>query len=226
VDIVKAHNLTVLHVHYAIPHAAAAVMAKEILKTEGIDIRIVTTLHGTDITLVGKDGSYELVVSYCINRSDVVTTVSDSLKEDTLKYFRVEKQIKVVPNFIDFSRFNKLPKDHFKKAIAPENEKIIVHTSNFRKVKRVWDVVYVFEKILKSVPSRLLMIGDGPERLNMENLCRELGVSDKVTFLGKQEAIEEILSVADLFIIPSETESFGLAALEAMAMFRRRCPTC
>jgi N-acetyl-alpha-D-glucosaminyl L-malate synthase BshA len=217
VDIVKAHNLTVLHVHYAIPHAAAAVMAKEILKTEGIDIRIVTTLHGTDITLVGKDGSYEPVVSYCINRSDVVTTVSDSLKEDTLKYFRVEKQIKVVPNFIDFSRFNKLPKDHFKKAIAPENEKIIVHTSNFRKVKRVWDVVYVFEKILKSVPSRLLMIGDGPERLNMENLCRELGVSDKVTFLGKQEAIEEILSVADLFIIPSETESFGLAALVAMA---------
>ncbi|MBR9861392.1 N-acetyl-alpha-D-glucosaminyl L-malate synthase BshA [bacterium] len=217
VDIVKAHNLTVLHVHYAIPHAAAAVMAKHILKSEGIDIKIVTTLHGTDITLVGKDGSYEPVVSYSINQSDVVTTVSKSLKEDTFKYFNVENDTKVVPNFIDFDRFNRLPKDHFKKAIAPAGEKIIVHTSNFRKVKRVADVVEIFSRIQEKIPAKLLMIGDGPDRIKIENDCREFDFCDKVTFLGKQEAIEEILSVADLFLIPSETESFGLAALEAMA---------
>ncbi|MFY0644187.1 MAG: N-acetyl-alpha-D-glucosaminyl L-malate synthase BshA [Bacteroidia bacterium] len=218
VDIVKAHKLEVLHVHYAIPHATAAVQAKEILKAEGIQIKIVTTLHGTDITLVGKDASYEPVVSYSINNSDVVTTVSESLKADTYKYFNVDqKEIKVVPNFIDFNRFNKLPKDHFKKAIAPNNEKIIVHTSNFRPVKRVGDVIRVFAEIQKHIPCKLLMIGDGPDRMNIENDCRQYEICDKITFLGKQEAIEEILSVADLFIMPSETESFGLAALEAMA---------
>lgn len=217
VDIVKAHHLNVLHVHYAIPHATAAVMAKNILKEEGIDIRIVTTLHGTDITLVGKDSSYEPVVSYSINKSDVVTAVSQSLRDDTYKYFHVHNDVKVVPNFIDFSRFNKQPKDHFKKAIAPLGEKIIVHTSNFRKVKRVGDVVKIFARITEEIPAKLLMIGDGPERMKIETDCRDWNICDKVTFLGKQEAIEEILSVADLFIMPSETESFGLAALEAMA---------
>lgn len=217
VDIVKTHKLSVLHVHYAIPHATAAVMAKRILDHEGIKIKIVTTLHGTDITLVGRDPSYEPVVSYSINNSDVITAVSESLKEDTLKYFHVEKDIVVVPNFIDFQRFNKQPKDHFKKAIAPNGEKIIVHTSNFRKVKRVGDVIKVFHKIQQEIPAKLLMIGDGPERAGIESMCRELDICDAVTFLGKQEAIEEILSVADLFVMPSETESFGLAALEAMA---------
>ena len=217
VDVVKAHKLDVLHVHYAIPHATAAVMAKNILKKENINVKIVTTLHGTDITLVGKDSSYEPVVSYSINESDVVTAVSESLKRDTYEYFHIDKEISVVPNFIDFERFNKQPKDHFKKAIAPADEKIIVHTSNFRKVKRVGDVVKVFAKIQEKVPAKLLMIGDGPERMKIETDCREWGICDRVTFLGKQEAIEEILSVADLFIMPSETESFGLAALEAMA---------
>lgn len=217
VDVVKAYKLDVLHVHYAIPHATAAVMAKNILREEGLDIRIVTTLHGTDITLVGKDASYEPVVSYSINKSDVVTTVSESLKADTLKYFHVDKEIVVVPNFIDFDRFNKMPKDHFKKAIAPNGEKIIVHTSNFRKVKRVGDVVKVFAKIQEHIPAKLLMIGDGPERMKAENDCKQWDICEKVTFLGKQEAIEEILSVSDLFLLTSETESFGLAALEAMA---------
>lgn len=217
VDMVKANGLEVLHVHYAIPHATAAVMAKHILRKEGVDIKIVTTLHGTDITLVGKDSSYEPVVSYSINESDVVTAVSQSLKDDTYKYFHIDNGIEVVPNFIDFKRFNKQPKDHFKKAIAPGGEKIIIHTSNFRKVKRVDDVLAVFRKVREKVPSKLLLIGDGPERMRLENDCRNCDECDEITFLGKQEAIEEILSVADLFIMPSETESFGLAALEAMA---------
>ena len=217
VDVVKAYKLDVLHVHYAIPHATAAVMAKSILQKEGLDIKIITTLHGTDITLVGKDASYEPVVSYSINESDIVTTVSESLKADTLKFFHIAKEIEVIPNFIDFERFNKKPKDHFKKAIAPNGEKIVVHTSNFRKVKRVSDVVKVFAKIQEQLPAKLLMIGDGPERMKIENDCRQWEICDKVTFLGKQEAIEEILSVSDLFLLTSETESFGLAALEAMA---------
>lgn len=217
VDIVKQNKIDVLHVHYAIPHASAALMAKNILKEQGIDIPIVTTLHGTDITLVGKDPTYEPVVSYSINHSDAVTAVSESLKRDTYANFHIQKPIQVIPNFIDFSRFVKQKKEHFKKAIAPQGEKILVHTSNFRKVKRVEDVIKIFAIVSKQVACKLLLIGDGPERTNIELLSREMGVDDRVTFLGKQEQIEEILSVCDLFILTSETESFGLAALEAMA---------
>jgi len=217
VDVVKTSNLDLLHVHYAIPHASAAVMAKQILANAGIHIPVITTLHGTDITLVGKDKSFEPVVSWALNESDGITAVSASLKSDTYANFHISKQIDVIPNFIDFKRFSKQPKEHFKKVLAREGEKIIVHTSNFRKVKRVEDVVKVFDLIRKEISSKLLLVGDGPERPNIEILCRELGLNDQVFFLGKQDSVEEILSVCDLFLLPSETESFGLAALEAMA---------
>ncbi|WAC42359.1 N-acetyl-alpha-D-glucosaminyl L-malate synthase BshA [Pedobacter sp. SL55] len=217
VDVVRFEQLDILHVHYAIPHASAAFMAKQILATYGINIPFVTTLHGTDITLVGKDATYKPVVTFSINQSDGVTTVSEDLKEDTYRHFDITKEIKVIPNFIDFNRFSLQPKDHFKKAIAPNNERILIHTSNFRKVKRTEDVIKMFHKVLQKIPSKLLMVGDGPERSANEQLCRELNICDNVRFLGKQDAVEEILSVSDLFIIPSENESFGLAALEAMA---------
>jgi L-malate glycosyltransferase len=217
VDVVRFENLDILHVHYAIPHASAAFMAKQILATYGIHIPVVTTLHGTDITLVGKDRTYKPVVTFSINQSDGVTAVSHNLKQDTLEFFEIEKEIRVIPNFIDLQRFSMKAKDHFKKAIAPAGEKILIHTSNFRKVKRTQDVIKVFSKVNKVIPSKLLMVGDGGERSECEQLCRDLGVTDSVRFLGKQEAIEEILSVADLFMIPSQSESFGLAALEAMA---------
>ena len=217
VDVVRFEQLDILHVHYAIPHASAAFMAKQILATYGIYIPFVTTLHGTDITLVGKDATYKPVVTFSINQSDGVTTVSQDLKEDTYKHFEIQKDIKVIPNFIDFNRFSLQPKDHFKKAIAPNNERILIHTSNFRKVKRTEDVIKMFQKVQQRVPSKLLMVGDGPERTSNEQLCRDLNISDHVRFLGKQDAVEEILSVSDLFIMPSESESFGLAALEAMA---------
>ncbi len=217
VDIVKTAHLDLLHVHYAIPHASAALLAKFILKEQGINIPVITTLHGTDITLVGREATFEPVVSWSINHSDGVTAVSESLKRDTYANFHITRDIKVIPNFIDFTRFSKKPKEHFKKAIAPNGERILVHTSNFRKVKRVEDVVRVFAAVSKAMPARLLLIGDGPERSNIEKICRELDACDRVTFLGKQEAIEEILSVCDLFLLPSESESFGLAALEAMA---------
>ena len=217
VDVVRFEQLDILHVHYAIPHASAAFMAKQILATYGINIPFVTTLHGTDITLVGKDATYKPVVTFSINQSDGVTTVSEDLKEDTYRHFNISKDIKVIPNFIDFNRFSLQPKDHFKKAIAPNNERILIHTSNFRKVKRTEDVIRMFHKVLEKIPAKLLMVGDGPERSANEQLCRELNICDSVRFLGKQDAVEEILSVSDLFIIPSENESFGLAALEAMA---------
>lgn len=217
VDVVRFEKLDILHVHYAIPHASAAFMAKQILETYGIHIPFVTTLHGTDITLVGKDATYKPVVTFSINKSDGVTTVSEDLKQDTCRHFDTNVSIKVIPNFIDFSRFSLQPKGHFKKAIAPNGERILIHTSNFRKVKRTEDVILTFEKIVKTIPSKLLMVGDGPERVNSEALCRTLGIVEHVRFLGKQDAIEEILSVSDLFLMPSETESFGLAALEAMA---------
>lgn len=217
VEIVKSNQLELMHVHYAIPHASAALLAKMILKEEGIHMPVVTTLHGTDITLVGREASYEPVVTWSINQSDAVTAVSDSLVRDTLNHFAVKRPIRMIPNFIDFERFNKKPRQHFKDLIAPNNERVIVHTSNFRKVKRVEDVVRIFDIIQKEIPAKLLLIGDGPERSNIEKVCRELGVCNKVTFLGKQEAIEEILSICDLFILPSESESFGLSALEAMA---------
>lgn len=217
VDVVRFEKLDILHVHYAIPHASAAFMAKQILATYGINIPFVTTLHGTDITLVGKDATYKPVVTFSINKSDGVTTVSQDLKEDTYKHFDIQKEIKVIPNFIDFNRFKVQPKDHFKKAIAPNNERILIHTSNFRKVKRTEDVIKMFQKVQEKIPSKLLMVGDGPERTANEQLCRELNICENVRFLGKQDAVEEILSVSDLFIMPSESESFGLAALEAMA---------
>lgn len=217
VEIVRSNKLDLLHVHYAIPHASAALLAKQILAEDNKDIPVLTTLHGTDITLVGREASYEPVVSWSINNSDAVTAVSKSLVEDTLEHFQIKREVLMIPNFIDFNRFNKKPKEHFKKAIAPNNEKILVHTSNFRKVKRVDDVIRLFHIVQHEIPSKLLLIGDGPERSNIEKTCRELKVCDKVTFLGKQEAIEEILSVCDLFILPSERESFGLSALEAMA---------
>jgi len=217
VEIVRSNKLDLLHVHYAIPHASAALLAKQILAEDNKYIPVLTTLHGTDITLVGREASYEPVVNWSINNSDAVTAVSKSLVEDTLEHFQIKREVLVIPNFIDFDRFNKKPKEHFKKAIAPNNEKILVHTSNFRKVKRVDDVIRLFHIVQHEIPSKLLLIGDGPERSNIEKTCRELKVCDKVTFLGKQEAIEEILSVCDLFILPSERESFGLSALEAMA---------
>ncbi len=217
VNVVQFEKLDLLHVHYAIPHASAAYMAKQILAEDNISIPVVTTLHGTDITLVGKDPSFEPVVTFSINQSDCVTSVSEDLKKDTYRHFDIKKDIKVIPNFIDLIKFRKMKKDHFKKAICPNDEKLIVHTSNFRKVKRVDDVLRVFQGILKAMPAKMLLVGDGPERANMEILCRELDTCDDTRFLGKQEAIEELLSVADLFIMPSEKESFGLAALEAMA---------
>lgn len=217
VEVVKNHNLDLLHVHYAIPHASAAYMAKQILKTQGIHIPIITTLHGTDITLVGKDPSFEPVVTFSINASDGVTTVSESLKQDTYDQFPIERDIEVIPNFIDLERFRKQKKDHFKTAIAPNGEKILVHTSNFRKVKRIEDILQMFAILRKQICVKLLLIGDGPERVGLEKLSRELGISADVRFLGKLDAIEEVLSIADVFVMPSEKESFGLAALEAMA---------
>ncbi|MGO3806550.1 MAG: N-acetyl-alpha-D-glucosaminyl L-malate synthase BshA [Sphingobacterium sp.] len=217
VDVVKFEKLDLLHVHYAIPHASVAYLAKQILATHGIHIPVVTTLHGTDITLVGKDKSFSPVVTFSINQSDGVTTVSESLKAQTLEFFDIQKDIRVIPNFIDFSRFHNNNKEHFKKAIAPGNERIITHTSNFRKVKNTKDVISIFKKINDALPSKLLMVGDGPERRETEELARHLGISHDVRFLGKQDAIEEILSVSDLFLMPSSSESFGLAALEAMA---------
>jgi N-acetyl-alpha-D-glucosaminyl L-malate synthase BshA len=217
VDVVRFENLDVLHVHYAIPHASAAFMAKQILLTYGIYIPVVTTLHGTDITLVGKDRTYKPVVTFSINKSDGVTAVSEHLRKDTYEFFEIENEIRVIPNFIDLTRFSLKPKDHFKKAIAPSGEKILIHTSNFRKVKRTQDVIRIFAKVIQKIPAKLLMVGDGEQRSDCEQLCRDLGVDDNVRFLGKQDAIEEILSVSDLFLMPSESESFGLAALEAMA---------
>lgn len=217
VNVIKYEKLDLLHVHYAIPHASAAYMAKQILRTEGINIPVITTLHGTDITLVGKDASYEPVVTFSINQSDGITAVSEDLSKDTYQHFNITKEIRVIPNFIDLERFKKQQKDHFKTAICPEGEKLIVHTSNFRKVKRVDDVVKIFYNIRKQIPAKLLLVGDGPERVNIEELCRALGTCEDIRFLGKLDAIEEVLSVADLFLMPSEKESFGLAALEAMA---------
>ena len=217
VDVIKYEKLDLLHVHYAIPHATVAYLAKQILADEGIYIPVVTTLHGTDITLVGSDRSFAPVVAFSINQSDGVTAVSNHLRQQTCEQLRITKEIEVIYNFIDFSRFSRLNKEHFRKAIAPEGEKILVHTSNFRKVKRIEDVILTFDMVHKKVPSKLLLVGDGPERPRMERMCRELGFFEHVRFLGKQDAIEEILAVSDLFLIPSANESFGLAALEAMA---------
>jgi L-malate glycosyltransferase len=217
VDVVKNNNVDLLHVHYAIPHASAAFMAKQILAEEKIKVPFITTLHGTDITLVGRDKTYTPVVTFSINQSDAITAVSDNLRKETLENFEIKKEISVIHNFVDITRFSVKPMDAFKKAIAPNGEKIILHASNFRKVKRIADVIYTFNKIKKSIPSKLLLVGDGPERHMAEELCRELGIFEETRFLGKQQDMEDIYAIADLFLLPSEYESFGLAALEAMA---------
>jgi N-acetyl-alpha-D-glucosaminyl L-malate synthase BshA len=187
------------------------------LASKGINIPVITTLHGTDITLVGKNASYEPVVTYSINQSDGVTAVSDNLKQETYSQFDISRHIEVIPNFIDLSRFKKQNKNHFKTAICPNGEKLIVHTSNFRKVKRIEDVVLTFANIRNHIPAKLLLVGDGPERPKIEQLTRDLDVQNDIRFLGKIDVVEEVLSVADLFLMPSEKESFGLAALEAMS---------
>ncbi len=217
VDVVRNNHIDLLHVHYAIPHASAAYMAKKILETEGLHIPFITTLHGTDITLVGKDKTYAPVVSFSINQSDAITAVSNNLREETFANFKIEKEINVIHNFVDIHRFNKKPIDAFRKVIAPAGEKIILHASNFRKIKRIADVIRIFDVIKKDIPSKLLLVGDGPERPMAEELCRELGICDDARFVGKQQDMEEIYAIADLFLLPSEYESFGLSALEAMA---------
>jgi len=217
VDVALYEKLELLHVHYAIPHASAAYIAKQILKEKGFHLPFITTLHGTDITLVGKDETFVPVVTFSINKSDGITAVSESLKNETYEHFDIHFNIEVIPNFIDFSRFKKLNKEHFRKVIARNGEKIIMHTSNFRKVKRVDDVIHVFCKIRDQIDAKLLLVGDGPERQHIEKLSRQLCRHEDVHFLGKQEAVEELLAISDLFILPSASESFGLAALEAMA---------
>ncbi len=217
VDVIMNHKLDLLHVHYAIPHASAAYMAKQIVAKSGINIPVITTLHGTDITLVGRDKTYTPVVTFSINESDAITAVSDNLRQETYKWFAITKDIDVIHNFVDVARFSKKPIDAFRKVIAPLGEKILVHASNFRKVKRVQDVIKIFGGVREQMPAKLLMVGDGPERPSIEEQVKEMGLADDVRFLGKQEQMEEILVVSDLFILTSDYESFGLSALEAMA---------
>jgi N-acetyl-alpha-D-glucosaminyl L-malate synthase BshA len=217
VDMVKLYGIEILHVHYAIPHAYAAYMAKKMLQEEGIYVPIVTTLHGTDITLVGSHPFYKPAVTFSINKSDAVTSVSQSLKDDTLRLFDIKNEIDVVPNFIDFSRHKTHFTDCQRDIMANENEKIITHISNFRKVKQIPDVIKVFFNIQKQIPAKLMMVGEGPERLEAEQLCESLDITDKVVFFGNSNEIDKILCFSDLFLLPSVTESFGLAALEAMA---------
>jgi N-acetyl-alpha-D-glucosaminyl L-malate synthase BshA len=217
VDVIKNNSLQLLHVHYAIPHASAAYMAKKILEGDGIHIPVITTLHGTDITLVGRDKTYAPVVAFSINQSDAITAVSHNLCDETYKTFKIEKNIEVIHNFVDVARFSRKPIDAFKKVIAPGGERVMLHASNFRKIKRVQDVVKIFYEVRKVIPSKLLFVGDGPERVPAEELSRELDVCNDIRFVGKQEQMEDILAIADLFLLTSEYESFGLAALEAMA---------
>lgn len=217
VDVIKNNHLDLLHVHYAIPHASAAYMAKKILEKEGKTIPVITTLHGTDITLVGKDKTYSPVVAFSINQSDAITAVSQNLKDETFRTFCIEKEIAVIYNFVDVQRFSRKPIDAFKKVIAPNGERILLHASNFRKIKRVQDVVKIFNEVNKQIPSKLLFVGDGPERSTAEDLARELNIFEEIRFVGKQEQMEDILAIADLFLLTSDYESFGLAALEAMA---------
>lgn len=215
IEVVEYNNLDILHVHYAIPHASAAFMAKRILREKGIHIPFVTTLHGTDITLVGREKSFEPVITFAMNNSDAITAVSNSLKEDTYRYFDVHKDIQVIYNFVDLEK-HKQCSQHLKKIYAPNGEFILSHTSNFRKVKRIQDIVRVTSNLLKEMPVKLLLVGDGPERSTIQKLCRELGTCDNIIFLGKLENPTEVLVISDLFFLTSEQESFGLSALEAM----------
>ena len=218
VDMVKLYKIELLHVHYAIPHAYAGYMAKQMLKDEGIIIPMVTTLHGTDITLVGNHPFYKPAVSFSINKSDIVTSVSQSLKEDTYNLFNIKKEIHVIPNFIELDKIrNESLISCQRSVMAKKEERIVTHISNFRKVKRIPDIIKIFYKIQEKIPAKLMMVGDGPEKAKAEQLCEDLGIQDKVIFFGNSNEIDQILSLSDLFLLPSETESFGLAALEAMA---------
>ena len=217
VDVVKFEKLDLLHVHYAIPHASAAYMAQQILKTQGITIPFITTLHGTDITLVGKDPSFEPVITFSINHSNIVTAVSENLKKDTLELFNIKKEIEVIPNFICLEDYKQKNNQKYKDRIAKNNEKVITHISNFRKVKRIQDVLKAFKIINESITSKLVLVGDGPERGKMERLARQLDISEHVNFLGNLKSTKEVLNISDLFMLPSSSESFGLAALEALA---------
>jgi N-acetyl-alpha-D-glucosaminyl L-malate synthase BshA len=217
VDVIINQKIDLLHVHYAIPHASAAYMARQILLKEGINIPVITTLHGTDITLVGRDKTYSPVVTFSMNESAAITAVSQNLRDETYSNFKMEKEIEVIYNFVDAKRFNKKAITPFKQVIAPNDEKILLHASNFRKIKRVQDVVGIFEKVNKIIPSKLLFVGDGPERSFIEDLTRKTCARTDIRFLGRQEEMEEILAISDLFLLPSEYESFGLVALEAMA---------
>lgn len=217
VDMVKVHQIDVLHVHYAIPHAYAGYMAKKMLHEEGIELPIVTTLHGTDITLVGSHPFYKTAVTFSINKSDAVTSVSQSLKEDTQRLFNTKKDITVIPNFIDLDKYTPTTKNCQRDLLAMPDERVITHISNFRSVKRIPDVIHIFNAIQKEIPSKLMMIGEGPEREKAEQLCTELNIENKVVFLGNSNEVNKILCFSDLFLLPSETESFGLSALEAMA---------
>jgi len=217
VDVAISQQLDLLHVHYAIPHASAAYSAKQILKSRDIDLPFITTLHGTDITLLGKDKSYQPVIEFAINQSDAVTAVSESLKEDTYRFFKVDKNIKVIPNFVDFSLYKNGVDANLRSSFASEDERIITHISNFRKLKRVDDVIHIFEGIQQNISAKLLMVGEGPELEGVRALAKSKGLEDKIFFLGKSKRIEQITQISDLFLLPSETESFGLVALEAMA---------
>lgn len=218
VDVARFEHLDILHVHYAIPHATSAVLAREILREQGLHVPVFTTLHGTDITLVGQDPGFAPVVNHAINHSDGVTAVSEYLRSETKRHFQVDTPIEVIPNFIDTTRFRRCENETFKQAVCPDGGKIIVHVSNFRPVKRVEDVIRVFHRLVQDgMAVNLLLAGDGPDRMPAERLARELGIWGQIRFLGKQEPIEELLSIADVFLIPSGSETFGLAALEAMA---------
>jgi len=218
VEVVQMYNLEILHVHYAIPHAYAAYMAKQMLKEKGIDIKVVTTLHGTDITLVGSHPNYKTAVEFSINNSDIVTTVSESLKQDTLRLFNITNEIHVIHNFIDFEKYPEISSSECQRnTIANDNERIITHISNLRPVKRAADVIAIFNKIQQKIPSKLLLVGEGPDREYLEFQAKELGILDKILFLGNSNEVNKLLCYSDLFLLPSQTESFGLAALEAMA---------
>ena len=216
VDTIKLFGIELLHVHYAIPHAYAGYMAKKILEEDGIYIPMVTTLHGTDITLVGNHPFYKPAVTFSINKSDVVTSVSESLKQDTLEFFDIKKEIHVIPNFIDKRKYNRTPENCHRSLMAKPDERILTHVSNFRKVKRVQDVIKVFYQVQKEIPAKLIMVGEGPEKEGIELMVDKLSIQDKVIFLGNSNEVEHILCFSDLFLLPSEQESFGLAALEAM----------
>jgi N-acetyl-alpha-D-glucosaminyl L-malate synthase BshA len=219
VDVILNQQLDLLHVHYAIPHASTAYLAKQIVAKTGRIVPFITTLHGTDITLVGKDKTYAPVVTFSINESDAITAVSNNLREETYKSFNIEKDIEVIYNFVDTERFKRREAElkHFRDAIAPNGEKVLLHVSNFRKVKRVPDVIKIFSQVREQVPAKLLLVGDGPERPTIECMCREMNLCGDIRFIGKQEQLEDVMSIADLFLLPSDYESFGLAALEAMA---------